>query len=100
MDDIDHMDDVAETDEENDNDSKELSDQEEDLEENLKNLEKADRGSSPPLESMIPSNHIAAAGNPGNPLDNLKEKYHKQQLPQSLQPVQNGHVDPKAISTV
>ena len=57
-----------------------------------------DHGSSPPLQPMIPSNHIAAAS--GNPLENLKERYYNSNLPKSLQPTepeqstlpaQNGH---------
>merc|ERR1712154_4772 len=59
--------------------------------------ETIDPEASPPLRPMIPSNHIGAAT--GNPLDNLKERYYKQQLPPSLRPTkseqelsaQNGH---------
>jgi len=70
------------------------SDMEMDVEEKGNNEEEEDmdRGTSPPLRSMVPdnSNHITTAS--GNPLDNLKERYYKQQLPPSLQPTESERV--------
>jgi len=79
---------------------------ERDAEEKLEN----DRGTSPPLSPMIPSNHISVVT--GNPLENLKERYYKQQLPPSLQPTEqemamsstnpngvNGHESPQMTTS-
>merc|ERR1712228_467813 len=57
---------------------------EEEEEEKKSNNNNADIGTSPPLNPMIPSH--GAAEMKLNPLDNLRERYNKQNIPQSLQP--------------
>merc|ERR1712154_96145 len=44
----------------------------------------ADNGSSPPLNPLIPSHDVERREMKVNPLDNLRERYYKQNIPQSL----------------
>merc|ERR1712048_629423 len=45
-----------------------------------------DEGSSPPLNPQIPSAHVDVEKIKANPLDSLRERYDKRNIPKSLQP--------------
>ena len=77
MDDIENDDGDAQKEEEED-------DKEDDGEQKNMNNDDADNGTSPPLNPLIPSHN--ATEMKLNPLDNLRERYNKQNIPQSLQP--------------
>ena len=79
MDDIENDDGGSQKEEEED-------DNDDDVEQkNMNNdSDNADNGTSPPLNPLIPSHN--ATEMKLNPLDNLRERYNKQNIPQSLQP--------------